>query len=63
MAQIRHLNPYMFQRINELWRMRIGQDNMVKLRFTLVYFTSYLEDYLIECEKRFQMLKKGKLLQ
>lgn len=52
-AQLRHLNPEMYKIINELWINDIGEKNLFKLRFTLVYINNHLEEYLTLCEKRF----------
>lgn len=54
MAQLRHLNPDMYKVINDLWRNSIGVHNLFKLKFTLTYVISYLEEYLDLCEKRFK---------
>lgn len=53
MAQLRHLNPDMFRVINDLWKNEIGVHNLFKLKFTLTYVITYLEEYLTQCETRF----------
>ncbi len=57
MAEIRHLSPITYMLVNELWKQEIGRDNLFKLRFTLTYVISYLEDYLTQCERKFQQLQ------
>ena len=59
MAQLCHLNPDMYKVIIDLWRNKIGTQNLFKLKFCLTYLISYLEEYLDLCEKRFQQLEKG----
>lgn len=50
MANMRHLNPDMYKVINNLWKSSIGKHNLFKLKFTLTYVISYLEEYLDLCE-------------
>ena len=54
MAQLRYLNPDMYILVNELWKKEIGFQNVFKLKFVLTYFIQHLENYLSECEKRYQ---------
>ena len=49
----------MYKVINDLWKNQIGQSNLFKLKFTLTYVISYLEEYLDLCERRFKQLEKG----
>ena len=55
---MRHLNPDMYKIINKLWKQEIGIQNLFKLRFVLIYFIAYLEEYLVLCEKKFQQLEQ-----
>ena len=54
--QMRYLNPEMYILMVNLWKMEIGEHKIFKFRCTLLYFIGYLEQYLSECEDRFQML-------
>ena len=57
------MNPDLFKVINDLWKKEIGSRNLFKLRFTLTYVISYLEEYLSHCEKRLQRIESGEDLE